>query len=182
MPDYSRTVIYKLCCKDTNIKDIYIGSTCNFKRRKSSHKSNCYNTNIRNYNLKVYQFMRDNGGFVNWSMIMLFEYPECQNKLQKESKEREYIELFKPSLNIKIPTKTKIEYRENNKELINQKKKQYYIDNKDVIKDKHKEHYNKNKEIISECGSNIRISDKSAHFKTIKHLNYINENNNICLS
>ena len=29
--DYSKSVIYKLCCKDPTITDIYIGSTTNMK-------------------------------------------------------------------------------------------------------------------------------------------------------
>ena len=34
MPDYSKCFIYKLCCRDASIEEIYIGSTCNLTRRK----------------------------------------------------------------------------------------------------------------------------------------------------
>ena len=37
--------IYKIYCKDESIKDIYIGSTSNFKRRKRDHRSRCNNSN-----------------------------------------------------------------------------------------------------------------------------------------
>ena len=36
--DYSETIIYKLVCKDSSIKEIYIGHTTNFVQRKNSHK------------------------------------------------------------------------------------------------------------------------------------------------
>jgi len=190
MPDYSKTIIYKLCCKDTEITDIYIGSTVNFKLRKCAHKSRYNNENDINNNLKVYQFIRENGGWENWTMIMINEFHECQNKLQKESKEREYIELLKPSLNSCIPTRTVKEWREMNKDSLKDKKREYYENNKDKIKEyyennkeKIREYREVNKETISqklkvkfncECGSNIRISDKARHFKTIKHIKFIN--------
>jgi predicted GIY-YIG superfamily endonuclease len=37
--DYSKGFIYKLCCLDVNIKEIYIGSSTNFKQRKRHHKN-----------------------------------------------------------------------------------------------------------------------------------------------
>jgi len=36
--DYSKSIIYKICCNDINIIDIYIGSTTNFITRKAEHK------------------------------------------------------------------------------------------------------------------------------------------------
>jgi hypothetical protein len=32
--DYSKTVIYKIVCNDLDVKDIYIGSTTEFTKRK----------------------------------------------------------------------------------------------------------------------------------------------------
>ena len=37
--DYSNTIIYKLCCNDPSITEIYIGHTTNFTQRKNRHKS-----------------------------------------------------------------------------------------------------------------------------------------------
>ena len=34
---YMNTLIYKICCKDETIKDIYIGQTTNFDVRKFYH-------------------------------------------------------------------------------------------------------------------------------------------------
>ena len=36
--DYSKTIIYRIICKDVNIKDIYIGYTTNFSQKKYAHK------------------------------------------------------------------------------------------------------------------------------------------------
>ena len=69
VPDYSNTIIYKLCCNNPEITDIYIGHTTNFIMRKNQHKNNCKNPNLRCYNYYVYQFIRENGGFDNWAMI-----------------------------------------------------------------------------------------------------------------
>ena len=80
--DYSNSTIYKLCCKDTSIKDIYIGSTTNFRQRKSQHKNCCNNENNKHYNYRLYKFIRENGGFDNWEMFMIEEF-KCENKLQK---------------------------------------------------------------------------------------------------
>ena len=55
--NYQNTVIYKICCDDTS--DFYIGSTTDFIRRKSGHKSTCNNANRKSYNLKVYKTIRE---------------------------------------------------------------------------------------------------------------------------
>ena len=39
MPQYENAVVYKLCCDDPEMTDIYVGSTCNFKVRKTNTKA-----------------------------------------------------------------------------------------------------------------------------------------------
>ena len=41
--DFSKTIMYKICCKNLNIIDIYVGHTTDFKKRKYCHKSDCNN-------------------------------------------------------------------------------------------------------------------------------------------
>jgi len=163
MPDYSKAIVYKLCCKDTNITDIYIGSTCNFSRRKNCHKSFCNNEKGKNFNFKVYQFIRDNNGWNNWDMIQIEAYPECINKRELGQYERFHIEELKPALNCNIPNRTQKEWCVDNKDKIKAK----YVDNKDKIKakyvenkDKIKDYRNKNKEIIAEKNKEYRIINK----------------------
>ena len=71
MVNYSNSIIYKLCCLDPNIIEIYIGSTTNKYRRKQQHKSSCNSSNGKYYNLYLYQFIRENGGFANWVGTLL---------------------------------------------------------------------------------------------------------------
>jgi hypothetical protein len=184
MPDYSKCVIYKLCCRDLNIKDIYVGSTCNFTKRKSEHKSRCCNENAKDHNFKVYKIIRDNGGFENWDMILVEEYP-CENKLQKLQRERYWYEELKSTLNGDVPGRSDKEYREENKQKIAEQKKEYYEENRKKILEQKKEYHGLNKQKILEkrkekitcdCGSTFTKYTKLRHVRTKKHLDYINKN------
>ncbi len=187
MPNYENGLIYKLCCKDANITDIYVGSTLSFRHRKSSHKSCCNNEKNFKYNFDLYKFIRENGGFSNWDMILI-EYYKCDTKLELEKREREVIENLKPSLNRSIPTRTKKEYQEkydqDNKEKRKEYYEQYYENNKEQISEKNKEWYENNKEkrkekITCECGAVITKQHFIRHTKSIKHNGYIALKNNI---
>ena len=175
--DYSKGLIYKLCCKDTTIEEIYIGSTTNFKIRKNKHKYDCCNINSKNYNFKVYKFIRETGGFENWDMILI-QYFSCNTKKELESKERELIELYNPILNCEIPGRLQTEYRKVNKDKIKEKHKEYYENNKDKIK----LYYENNKTEITEkrkikteceyCKSVVRKLDLNRHQKSNKCLKF----------
>ena len=142
--DYSKSLIYKLCCKDPLIEDIYIGSTTNMKVRKAQHKSDCNNKkNIKAYNLNKYQFIRENGGFENWDMIMIEEY-SCNSKKELEKKERYWVDELKSSLNSNRPYISKEELKEELKEY----QKEYHKDNKEKIKLQKREYNEKNKDKI----------------------------------
>jgi len=87
--DYSKTVIYKLVCKDVTVTDCYDGSTTSFTKRKCGHKTTCNNKASKDHNLPVYRFIRDNGGFDNWDMIEVETY-NAVNKLEALKRERYY--------------------------------------------------------------------------------------------
>ena len=59
--DYSNTIIYKITCKDPEIKDVYVGHTTNFVQRKHAHKQSCNNQKSSNYDCKLYNTMRERG-------------------------------------------------------------------------------------------------------------------------
>ena len=134
--NYNNTIFYQILCRDTTIKDCYVGHTTDFKRRKSNHKSTCNNQNGRTYNLYLYEFIRDNGGWANFDMILI-ENRECADSLEARKIERGHIEKLNSTLNLKIPSRTTIEwqkeYREQNKEIIKIQKEIYYNNNKDKI-------------------------------------------------
>ena len=191
--DYSKGLIYKLCCKNPEIKEIYVGSTTNLIKRKYYHKYDCNNVNSKAYNHYKYQFIRDNGGFKNWSMILIENYA-CENKRELEKRERYFMELLNSTLNSYTPFLTEEEKKEqkkeydkewieNNKQHYKDYQKEYYEKYKTEIKEYNKQHYKNNKETINEnrkkekyncvCGSNLRLADKKRHLKSTKHLDYI---------
>ena len=147
--DYSNTIIYKLCCKDINITDIYIGHTTDMRRRKNCHKSDCENKNKRSYNLNVYQFIRDNGNWDNWDMIEVERY-EAIDGYDARKRERYWVQELKATLNSCIPTRTQKEYKENNKEKIKELNKKWLENNKEIIAEKNKEYRKNNLEKIKE--------------------------------
>ena len=123
--DYSRTVMYKLCCLDQSINDIYIGQTTDFTKRKHKHKYCCCNENSKKYNSNVYQFIREHGGWDNWQMIQIEEYP-CNNKREAEARETELMKELKSTLNSYQSFQTKEEKREyDNKYQRSDKYKEY---------------------------------------------------------
>jgi hypothetical protein len=139
--DYSNTIIYKLCCLDPTITEIYIGHTTDFKARKNLHKGACNNENSKSYNIYVYQFIRENGGWTNWTMVLIEEI-KCNNKLEACKVERKYIEELQASLNKVIPTRTKEE--------INQKQKEYHELHKEELNQYQREYRELHKEEIKQ--------------------------------
>ena len=103
--DYSNTIIYKIYCKDENIQDVYVGHTTNFVQRKKAHMSSCMKSNYSNHNCKLYQVIRNNGGWDNWQMMIVAFY-NCKDLYEARQKEQyHYIEL-KATLNSVKPMKS----------------------------------------------------------------------------
>jgi GIY-YIG catalytic domain len=81
--DYSNAVVYRLI---HNFITYYVGSTTNFRIRKSRHKSDCLNENSVGYKCPIYKFIRDNGGWENgWEMVMIESYPNCKSSEELRS-------------------------------------------------------------------------------------------------
>jgi len=136
--DYSKTIIYKLCCKDTLITDIYVGHTKNFTQRKNTHKFSCCDETNLNFNRYVYKFIRQTGGWENWSMIQI-EERNCKNKREAESIEQYWMEQLGATLN---SNKSYAMCKEEEKIY----KKNWYEEKKDYVLQKAKKHYEENKE------------------------------------
>ena len=114
-------VMYKIVYDDLNISHSYVGHTTNFRKRRNYHKYNCNNENSKNYNLKIYQFIRCNGGWDNFNMIEIEKYT-CNDSNASCKRERYWIETLKSTLNSNIPSRTTKEWNLDNKEY----KKEYY--------------------------------------------------------
>jgi hypothetical protein len=96
--DYSNTIIYKITCKDPNITDVYVGHTTNFVQRKHTHKQSCINSKSPNHNCKLYQVIRNNGGWGNWCMEIVNFY-NCKDHYEARKKEHEYFDILHATLN-----------------------------------------------------------------------------------
>lgn len=168
--DYSKAIIYKIVCNDLDVKDLYIGSTTHFTNRKALHKHACYNPNSKQYNYKLYSFIRDTGGWDNWNMVLVEDY-KCNNGNDLRTRERYWYEQLNGTLNKQVPNRSKKQYNQQynqqHKEQIKEYNKQYNQQNKEQNKAKAETPY------TCICGSTIRTDRKSKHFKTIKHKDYI---------
>lgn len=167
VPNYAESCIYKLCCKNTLVKDVYVGSTTSFRKRKNQHKTACSNEKGKQYNYRVYSHIRSNGGWDNWDMIEVAKV-KATDKRDLERVERTYIESLGATLNCSVPTRSakeryiqnrpeKLEYEkrmyEKNKALKLARQKKYYerhrqekLDYQKQYHESHKEHrqaYNK---------------------------------------
>lgn len=151
--DYSKTIIYKIVCNDLNVKDLYVGHTTHWVNRKNKHKSDCYNLKCKEYNFKVYKFIRANGGWENWCMVEVEKYP-CNTVNEAIARERYCYEQLEGTLNSNHPGRSKKEsqkyYYDQNKEKINNKDKQYYNQHKEKRKEQMRQYNARNKEKLRE--------------------------------
>jgi hypothetical protein len=148
--DYSKACIYKIVCKDIDIKDCYVGSTTNLTKRRYHHKFNCNNENSNGYNLYVYRFIREHRGYNNWEIIEIEKLNDCEDKESLLRRERFHLENLGATLNKEIPGRTDKEYRQDNKEKIAKYNKEYQEINKEKIAKRMKEYRQDNKEKIKE--------------------------------
>ena len=169
--DYTKTIIYKIVCNDLNITDVYVGHTTNFINRKAKHKSDCNNPNSKSYNFKIYNSIRNNGGFENWSMIEIEKFQDCNDINEASAKERYYYELLNAKLNTNCPGRNVKEYQEINKDKIQKVNKEYYEDNKDKINAIKKTHY-----ICDICNGNYTHNNRVQHYNSQKNQTALNNN------
>jgi len=162
MTEKKQSTIYKIICNDPDITDCYVGSTTNFKKRMANHKDAIHNYKSRKHKYKLYEFIRNHGGWNNWRPIEIITH-NCVDKLEVAVHERFYIDALKPSLNTQIPLRTRKEWIECNRDKINGIANSYYHKNKEVclasqkkwreankekLKIDKKNYYDKNKERI----------------------------------
>ncbi len=192
--------IYKLSHKDaTNDDMVYIGSSCDITERMKEHKKKCYYPKCKEYNNKLYNYIRENGGWEEWKYEIL---DEIEVPFKKDPKrfvyEGEYTRKYDAinKLNSEIAGRTKKEYSKDNAEKEKERRLIYYENNKEKIKEKNKkwrennpnkkkEHHKKwrenNKEKINEiiccnvCGSFVNKSALAKHRKTQKCINFPNK-------
>jgi hypothetical protein len=163
--DFSKTIIYKIWKDD----DFYVGSTTDYSSRKYSHKHNCINEKLKAYNVKLYQTIRDKGGWDSWEMTPLEEYVECKSKIQAIIKEEEWRVKLNASLNTNkaFISETIQEYQKHyhKSDKVKAQKAQYRQEHADEIKAQIAQYREKNADKIK--------AQKAKYYK--EHANEINE-------
>ena len=157
--------VYKLFNRDC--PEFYIGSTTNMRLRKNRHKYDCNKENGKHYNLKVYHYIRSNGGYDAGQYEILEHIRNSINTKELHGVERKYIEQLKPSLNVQKPNRTKAQWHQDNRESLLSNKAQYYQDNKESINTKQKQKFE------CACGGKYTTSHKARHMKSNKHKSFI---------
>jgi len=165
---------YIYCIYNNKFKrDFYIGSSKKYKKRMIEHKSNCYNPNSPKHNYKVYKFIRNNGGWSNWSHIII-AIVDVKDKLEKRQIEQVYIDHLKPGLNDKRSYQTPEQLKEwqndyiiKNREQLKEYQNDYRIKNREQIKEL------QNKKMNCICGGKYTNKHKARHGRSKKHQNYL---------
>jgi len=124
MPNYKNSKIYRIVCNVTGQQ--YIGSTTiSLASRLCQHKkvynsvNNCSSRSVLEFN--------------DYSIILIEDYP-CERKEQLLQRERFFIESMQ-CVNINIPTRTKHEWYEDNKQRLIDKQIIWNNNNKDKLKE-----------------------------------------------
>ncbi len=122
--------IYKIY-NNNNKDEFYIGSTKNFSSRMSHHKKNVRNKVGKLYWCKVYQYIRANGGWDNFTKDII-EAGTCSDCKFIKQKEQFYITLHKPTLN-SISSSSILELVSKDIIPINDTAKVPVIDDKEIV-------------------------------------------------
>ena len=146
--DYSNCCIYKIQHIDKEDL-VYVGHTTNFTKRKCQHEYICKSENDSKYNLKIYQKIRENGGWNMFRMIEVEKYP-CNDKREAEKSESEVMKKHKASLN----TMNSYVSKEEKKESRNEYEKRNTEKNHGRLKDNNNNYYQNNKSRIKK---NVKI-------------------------
>ena len=159
--DYSKSVIYRIICNVT--KEIYIGSTTDFKTRQKGHRTVSNSTSSKQ--------IIERGNYI----FQIIEYFPCNSKKELHTKERYYIE-NNLCINKTIPTRTHQEYHLDTYNP--EKSREYYLKNKEKIIERQKApKWERNDPKICICGKMVTRPDcQKRHEKSKKHLDFINNN------
>jgi len=178
-------IFYKLVCLIFGIDEIYVGQTVNVKDRIYTHKYDSKTSNTR-----VNKYIREHG-WENFEMIFL-EEKECENRAEAEIIEGYWAKKLEASLNMKVPGRTKEEYREDNRDRIRLRDQKYHEDNRKKYQEYDRKYHENNRESIQlrgqkyrennseiinakhtcECGGRYTYSNKTKHEKTKKHIEF----------
>ena len=181
---YENSCIYRLYCKNRNIKDEYNGSTKNLERRLDCHNKRCNNiTNSTRpeFHIPIYKFIRDNGGWENWIMEKLYDYP-CNSEEELTDEEDRYVRnnpnATLQGKKVKLTEQEKNNYNKDRYALLPQEKKDEYYARKQKKRQDNKEHVNKlQRENRAKKIENETVEDKKKRNEKRNEKNKIKRDN-----
>ena len=198
MVNYNNAKVYKIW--STAGDKIYIGSTTKeyLSQRMDTHRSGYKRWKNEKHGLITSFKLFEEYGLEN-CFIELLEAKVCTSKDELIQLEGGYVRSMK-CVNKCIPGRTDQQYRDDNKDKINEQinayrednkdkikayreehkeeSKQYREDNKDKIKEQKREYREINKaklceQFECECGGRYTYRNKATHLKSIKHCQFI---------
>lgn len=172
--DYQNAKIYAIRSHQTDL--IYIGSTCSpLSKRLYEHKRHYKRYLNQRYNFVTsFEILKFEDAYIE-----LLEECPCENKMMLHRREGELIRIHN-CVNKFVAGRSREDYYIENKDKIRECQNEYYQQNKDRIR----EYYQQNRDRIMEirntkfnceCGGRCTNYNKSRHFKSQKHQNFINK-------
>ena len=78
--DYSKTQIIMIVCKEPDLeKRYFLEISTGLKNKIINMKKASKSESNRNYNLPMYKYIRENGGWKNFNIVILEDY-NCESK------------------------------------------------------------------------------------------------------
>ena len=182
-------IIYEIRCNTSDCTDVYVGSTCNMPNRKKEHR-----TNSKTLNNKLYQTIREHGGWKNWKIHEIKIVCDITRQEAHILEEAHRIEI-NATLNmirafLTVTERLEIQsdyittYRLEHKEQISEQRKAYRLSHKEQIREQckayrleHKEQHKK--QLICTCGGKFIRPHKARHEESKMHQAYIKQKQNI---
>ena len=121
---------------------------------------------MKSHNLNAYKFIRENGGWDNFDMILI-EQVKCENSLVALRIERKYVEDLNAMLNIQLQSRKKQEWESDHQEHIKQHNKRKYQDQKELLVESRRLKFD------CPCGITCRVADKARHERSNHHQHYL---------
>ena len=157
--------VYELKSKNKSITKTYIGSCWDMKERLIKHKHSFHNINSHNYNVSLYNYIRENGGWTSFEMCEI-DSGECEDKTELHCAEQFYIDLYGG-----------IENLLNDRDALLDKQKR--IEKNNILRDKIQQRNRDTKRFYcelcdyaaeSECNLDIH-NTSNKHIKNLKRIN-----------
>jgi hypothetical protein len=163
MTNYQNGKVYMIEALNAEEGDIYVGSTAKqyLSQRMEKHRTSYKLWKEGKATFVSAYDLFDRYGVENCSIMLLETYP-CNSRDELRGREGFHMRSLE-CVNKRVEGRTNKEWREDNKEIIKQKKHDYHLNNKEALnaisreyrethveelKEKQRQHYQKNKEIV----------------------------------